>query len=111
MLGPFLLLEPSLDILPSLEVATAAVRPAPGRRAWPGTRLGCVQYQSDLRCACGPQDGRKLSKNILPCSYLSSFFFRDPLWVLSEAWGLDPRCSGRRLVFYRVFEFVWLFWS
>ena len=30
-------------------------------------------------------------------------------WAL--ALGLDPRCSGRRLVFYRVFEFVWLFWS
>ena len=27
------------------------------------------------------------------------------------AWGLDPRCSGRRLFLYRGFKFVLLFWS
>ena len=27
------------------------------------------------------------------------------------AWGLDPRCSGRRLFLYCGFKFVLLFWS
>ena len=37
--------------------------------------FGCVQYQSDLRCACGPQDCRKLTKYIDSIAHLSLFFF------------------------------------
>ena len=42
----------------------------------PGTRPDCVQYQSDLRGACGPQDGCKLTKNIVPAPQMRSVFFR-----------------------------------
>ena len=63
---------------------TAAVRPDPAQRATqrpvcrarPGTRPECVQYQSDLRGACGPQDGCKLTKNIVPAPQMRSVFFR-----------------------------------
>ena len=51
-------------------------------RTWSGTRPGCVQYQLDLRCACGPQDGRKLTKNIDPGLGrvpFAPFFFREPV--------------------------------
>ena len=41
----------------------------------------CVQYQSDLRGACGPQDGGKLTKNIVPVAQLSTIFFRVPFGV------------------------------
>ena len=43
----------------------------------PGTRPDCVQYQSDLRGACGPQDGGKLTKNIDPAAQMRNVFFRD----------------------------------
>ena len=42
----------------------------------PGTRPDCVQYQSDLRGACGPQDEGKLTKNIVPAPQMRSVFFR-----------------------------------
>ena len=75
-----------------------AVRPAPAQRAvqrsvcraWPGTRPDCVQYQSDLRGACGPQDGGKLTKNIVPGCHLAPVFFRVPFGVsLNIGCGLE----------------------
>ena len=53
----------------------------------PGTRPDCVQYQSDLRGACGPQDGCKLTKNIVPGCHLAPVFFRVPFGV-SLTFGL-----------------------
>jgi len=47
----------------------------------PGTRPDCVQYQSDLRGACGPQDEGKLTKNIVPGCHLAPVFFREPFGV------------------------------
>ena len=47
----------------------------------PGTRPDCVQYQSDLRGACGPQDGGKLTENIDPGCHLAPVFFCEPFGV------------------------------
>ena len=55
--------------------------PAHGVPRRPGTRPDCVQYQSDLRGACGPQDGGKLTKNIDPAPQMRNVFFRDQFGV------------------------------
>ena len=46
-----------------------------------------------------------------PCLKSYSFIAKVSLVGGALAWGLDPRCSGRRLFLYRGFKFVLLFWS
>ena len=47
---------------------------------------------------------------IIPLSHYK-FIAKVSLVGGALAWGLDPRCSGRRLFLYRGFKFVLLFWS